>query len=134
MPTADGFAEPAEVATFAEQLADNFLECRLLQHNWRPFTARWNSGAYDVVHRCNRCYTRRVQVINARGFVIKSHYEYAEGYQHEGLGRIVGDGRAALRLESVQRVVAITNERDEAKEARKSARTSKSASPRLRSA
>jgi hypothetical protein len=105
---ATDYADPAEVADLAAGMKQTHLECRTWNHIWRPNTAalattqRW----YDVTMRCVRCRSLRVQTWSLSGTVVTSHYEYAEGYLNKGLGRIVGDGRDALRLEIVQRAVA----------------------------
>ncbi len=106
-PTVE-FADPGEVADFAAGLEVDWLFCRTYQHNWKPWTARWSDheSCYQVSIRCNRCGTKRVQKMSDRGAVLSSHYEYPEGYLHEGMGRIAGEARDMLRLESVTRVVA----------------------------
>jgi hypothetical protein len=100
-------ADPDEVKTFAAGLSDEYLECRTLSHNWRPFQAEWkrDEGAYLVVYLCHRCNTTRNQWLDRWGDVVKGNYEYDEGYQHKGMGRIVGRGRSALRLESLTRIM-----------------------------
>ena len=42
-----------------------------------------------------------------------SNYDYADGYQRKGFGRITGDGRDALRLESIVRQVGDRSEIEE---------------------
>lgn len=99
------FADPSDVRDFAVGLSPTHLQCRELGHNWRPYTAQWKprDRCFDRVLRCTRCKTQRVQVLNRFGAIVSSHYVYADGYQAKGLGRIVGDGRDALRLEELQR-------------------------------
>lgn len=101
------YAQLSEVANFAEALPEKFLHCRELGHNWRPFSAgRYKDGGFERILRCSRCRTRRVQEITSRGVVMVNRYEYPEGYQAEkGMGRIVGEGRGLLRLESIKRIV-----------------------------
>ena len=95
-----------EVAEFAEGLKESYLFCRELGHNWRPYSAgRYKDGGFERVLRCVRCKTRRVQEINSRGVVLVNKYIHPEGYLHKGLGRIYGEGRGILRLESIKRVV-----------------------------
>lgn len=120
------FADPQEVAEFAADLEEDWLYCRTYQHNWKPWTASWSSelGCYEVSIRCNRCHTRRVQTMSDKGTVLSSHYEYPEGYLHAGMGRIAGEARDRLRLESVTRVVANTEKR---KERRRSTKQRKAA-------
>lgn len=99
-------AQPDAVKEFAEGLNDGFLFCREMGHNWRPWSAgRHEDGGFERILRCNRCKTRRYQQINVYGTILSGRYEYPEGYQSKGLGRIVGDGRGALRLVSIARAI-----------------------------
>lgn len=112
-PPSPEFADPQEVADFAAGLESEWLFCRTYQHNWKPWSAHWSDheGCYDVKIRCNRCTTKRVQKMSDKGTVLSSHYEYPEGYLHAGMGRIAGESRDVLRLESVTRVLTKQEER-----------------------
>lgn len=100
-------ANVADVAEFAEALPEKFLYCREMGHNWRPYTAgRFKDGGFERVLRCVRCRTRRVQVISSKGVVLRNQYVHPDGYLSQGIGRIVGEGRGVLRLESIKRIVA----------------------------
>lgn len=104
-------ADLDEVREFAQHLPERFLHCREMGHNWRPYSAgRWEDGGFERVIRCTRCKTKRFQGIDSRGLIVSSHYEHPEGYLSNGLGRIVGDGRGALRLESIKRIVSKAEE------------------------
>lgn len=103
----DGYADADEVADFARGLLISWLLCRELGHNWRPWNAYAIDGGYERALRCTRCKTERWETLTSTGAKMSSRYVYPDGYLHEGLGRIVGDGRDALRLESLTR--AITN-------------------------
>jgi hypothetical protein len=108
--TTEGYADRSEVASFAQELSVNHLHCRELGHLWRPWVAQWaqEHEGYERALRCTRCRTERWQIISASGAVVSSHYVYPEGYIHLGLGRIVGEGRDALRLESLTRALTDT--------------------------
>lgn len=97
-----------EIAEFAQGLPEKFLYCREMGHNWRPYTAgRFKDGGYERTLRCSRCRTQRVQEISARGVVLRNNYVHPDGYlSPAGMGRIVGEGRGALRLESIKRIVS----------------------------
>lgn len=97
-----------EIAAFAAELPEKFLLCRELGHLWRPYDAHWDTehNCYVRVLRCTRCYTRRHQNLSSLGGVLASHYEYVDGYQSKGLGRIEKEGRDRLRLESITRTIA----------------------------
>jgi hypothetical protein len=101
------YADPADVASWAGGLSESFLMCREIGHSWRPFSAHWiaEDDCFDRTLRCTRCKTKRVQMLSAHGAIVSSQYIYPDGYQSNGMGRIVGDGRDALRLESLQRLV-----------------------------
>lgn len=106
-------ADLDEVIAFAHGLPERFLYCREMGHNWRPFSAgRHKDGGFERVLRCTRCKTKRFQGIDSRGLILASRYEHPDGYLTEGLGRIVGEGRGALRLESIKRIVAKNIEED----------------------
>lgn len=101
------YAHPDDVRDWAEGLKESYLQCRELGHNWRPHTARWSSEfeGFERRLRCTRCRTVREQVLSAHGAVVTNQYLYPDGYQTHGMGRVVGDGRDALRLESIQRAL-----------------------------
>lgn len=101
-------ADPSAVSSWSHHLPDDFLLCRDLGHLWRPFTARYNPEvhAYERTMRCGRCKTDREQTLSLRGEVLRGHYTYTEGYQAPaGQGRLTGDARGALRIESVTRLI-----------------------------
>jgi len=102
-PEAPLYAEVEEVKEFAEGLPANFLECRELGHNWKPYTGSYVEGGIHRILRCPRCRTERHQEISLGGTIINSKYIHPDGYLHKGMGRIVGDGRDALRVESLTR-------------------------------
>ena len=97
-----------DVGTWAHALTDAALLCRDVGHYWRPFTASWEpaSRSYYRVLRCGRCKTERHQLLDSRGHPVSGHYVYPEGYlAPAGMGRLVGDERDTLRLESLVRVM-----------------------------
>ena len=101
-------ADPAAVGRWAHQLVDEFLLCRDIGHLWRPFTARYDQqhNAYDRTLRCARCTTERRQSLSLSGEVLSGSYVYAEGYvAPAGQGRLSGNARGALRIESVLRLI-----------------------------
>lgn len=99
------YADPDDVEEFAEGLKDSWLHCREMNHNWRPHDVGSHpEGGWERTLRCVRCKTRRIQHLDTRGMVVSSRYEYPKGYQTEGLGRIVGEARGILRIESIKRL------------------------------
>jgi len=86
-------------------MGTDHLQCRDFGHSWRPRTARWieTEKCYETELRCQRCTSIRLRYLSARGDIISSRYQYADGYTVKGLGRLTGDDRAQIRLESVLR-------------------------------
>lgn len=109
-----GSADPQAVADWSSDLPDSYILCRDMGHTWRPFRAVYNSeyNCYDRTLRCGRCKTERSQSISTDGLILSGTYDYPDGYQAPaGTGRIDGNGRGALRLESTLRVIG-KDERD----------------------
>lgn len=106
----------SDVQDFAAGLSISHLHCRELGHNWRPWVARWDGehNAYERALRCTRCKTQRWETIGSTGAKLGAHYKYPDGYTAQpGMGRIVGEGRDALRLESLGRaLVTLDNSQD----------------------
>jgi len=102
-----GYAGTSEVERFAATLKTAHLECRELGHIWKPYTARFvpDQKCYERTLRCSRCLSERQELLDAWGGKLSNHYRYSDGYQHKGRGRIMGEGRDVLRLESVTRFI-----------------------------
>jgi len=107
-PTPSLGADRQEVEAFAKGLKEAFLHCREMGHAWRPWAAEWDAehNSYRRGLRCPRCKTKRWQYMGLTGAVLGTQYEYPEGYTAEGIGRIMGEGRDALRLESLTRALS----------------------------
>jgi hypothetical protein len=105
------YADRAAAEELARELPDTYLMCRELMHSWKPRSAGWLAGerVFERVVRCSRCKTEKHQTLSSSGEVLSSHYVYPDGYLAKNLGRIVGDGRDALRLEAVNRLVGRTD-------------------------
>lgn len=110
----ESHADRHDVEDFAATLSVSHLHCREMGHTWRPWVARYDAEhhAYERALRCTRCKTERWQTLGLSGAVLGSVYKYPDGYTCE-LGRIVGEGRDALRLESMTRALRLV-ETDEA--------------------
>lgn len=96
------------VETFASKLTAKQLACRELGHRWAPSTvtvlaSRGRVGGYERVMRCPSCGSRRKQLLDSRGLVLRNGYDYAEGYLADHVQR--GFGREAFRLEALSRWV-----------------------------
>jgi hypothetical protein len=87
-------------------MPDEYVQCRDWGHNWAPYTARpADYGCFESVIRCTRCKTKRTRTIGPRGAVLRSDYDYADGYLVAGMGRLTGSDRDMLRLASVLRLI-----------------------------
>ena len=84
------------------------LQCRDFGHSWRPFSAWFHQEHKEFVQtlRCQRCTSTRTRYLSARGAIIQSSYDYADGYtMPRGLGRMTGEDRDHIRLQSVLRTM-----------------------------
>lgn len=106
------YAKPRDVRAFAEGLMRQQLLCRTYGHSFNPFTVTKGraegrpSVFYEQVLRC-KCKVKRRLLLTRTGAVVSSTYDYSEapGYLTAGIGRVVGEGRDVLRLESVTRLI-----------------------------
>jgi hypothetical protein len=96
-----------DLDTALHDMRTAYLQCRDFGHAWRPFTARWvpDQRSYHTQLRCTRCRTVRTRYISRNGEQVSKGYVYPDGYQLKGVGRITGEDRDHLRLESVLRVL-----------------------------
>jgi hypothetical protein len=108
------YASRETVEEFAAHLSISFLQCRELGHVWKPWTARRDEehNTFERSLRCPRCKTKRHETLSMRGAKLRSYYEYPEGYTTDGLGRIVGEGRDALRVESLIRTLTSVQQKE----------------------
>lgn len=100
-----------DVRRAAEGWDEDQLECRMNRHTWSPSQARHDRtvNLIKVVQICHRCDSQRHQEIHgSTGALFSQWYVYGEGYLTKGIGRISGDGRDTLRLETVMRTFKIT--------------------------
>lgn len=104
-----GEATPEQVVELAAEWPAAYVECRIDKHEWRPSTARHYPGFryFHVVKVCHRCRTEKHQEIGEAGQLYASSYRYPTGYLTNGRGRIIGDSRDALRLESIKRMFKV---------------------------
>lgn len=107
MATSKTVEEAFDVEGTIADMPDRFIQCRDFQHSWRPHGASLDTAArcYDVQLKCTRCKAIRNRIIGLDGEVLRSNYDYPDGYLIKGLGRITGGGRNMLRLESIRRVL-----------------------------
>jgi hypothetical protein len=114
--TAGRYATPREVERQAAKWSEDFLECRLYGHHWRPASARFHDTYryWRIVQVCPRCTSERVAELDGNGHVTSQAIHYADGYLTDGIGRIVGSSRDTLRLATIQRIYDVTKTRKQA--------------------
>lgn len=100
------FAARADVELFAAELPGEFVVCRALRHNWKPARATRHSWGFEVTEVCSRCTTERHREVTARGEVQSNSYTYPDGYLSKAIGRLDGEGFAAMRVEALTRLTA----------------------------
>lgn len=105
-PPAYKVADVAEVEAAAEALKDGFLHCRDFGHNWKIGSMVRVGAVYDQWLFCRSCKTNRRRQLSGNGDIMDSSYQYQEGYQLKGMGRMLSDGRSALRRETLNRQIA----------------------------
>jgi len=99
-------ASERDVAEWAADLPDEYLECRDYGHNWKPWAVRFDEehNAYVRVARCGRCKSTRPEWMGMGGSRDRTSIAYRDGYlAPAGTGRLVMKDKDALRLESVTR-------------------------------
>jgi hypothetical protein len=140
MKTMSPRAEDLDIDNAIHGMPSEFIQCRDFGHLWRPRVATWiaEKDHYETELKCQRCKTVRLRYIGPRGELLKSGYDYSDGYVVKGMGRLDGEERDLLRLESVLRVLPVEQQQTPAapsapvKKAvpRKAAATARKAAPR----
>jgi len=95
-----------DVAEWAADLPDEYLECRDYGHKFKPWAIRFDEehNAYVRVARCASCKSTRPEWLGLGGSRDKANISYRDGYlAPAGSGRLRMEERNQLRLESVTR-------------------------------
>lgn len=104
------FADVETAVEAAEDMPDEYLECRDMGHQWAKHGGRVYTTHIDKTLRCPRCHTMRVFVLTPLGGIVSSHYDYSEAPNYlmpKGTGRIGGDAKDALRLVATYRELGV---------------------------
>jgi len=99
-------ASKRDVADWAAELPDEYLECRDYGHKFKPWAIRFDDehNAYVRVARCASCKSTRPEWLGLGGAREKANISYRDGYlAPAGSGRLVMEDRNALRMESITR-------------------------------
>lgn len=105
-------ARPDVVASIATDWSDEYIECRVDRHDFRPLDASYDpeEQTFTRVRRCRRCHADQGQLWSARsGEVLRRWMDYsgAEGYLlPPGTGVVTASSRNAIRLEMFHRLVS----------------------------
>lgn len=110
-PKAPKVASREDVKHLAEELSEAYLHCRDYGHQWRMANAERKGRTRTRTMFCPSCKYNKYQTFDSRGVLIEQKHDYPEGYLIKGLGRIVGDTKGLIRLESIDRMI----EKSEAK-------------------
>lgn len=94
-------------ADFVAGLSARHLHCRELGHTWKPLTVSFDKTArvFDRRIRCSVCRSERKMLIDTRGDVIASSYDYSAGYLAENVER-GALSRRDYRLEAITRLLS----------------------------
>lgn len=93
-----------ELKEWQEGLPETQAMCRDLQHNWFYQSVERSHDGYIRQLGCITCGTLKLQHLDRSGYIIKSSYEYPEGYvRPQGAGRVTQEENAAMRLYSLKK-------------------------------
>lgn len=101
-------ASPKEVRSAVDHLTEEFLRCRDIGHVWVQYKVKRVRGGYERSLYCRSCKASKHQFVSGRGEILASSYVYSDGYQFKGIGRVQSEGKAVLRLESLDRTIKLT--------------------------
>lgn len=87
------------------QMQTAHVICRDLTHAWEPYTVEAQRGGFKRVIRCPRCDTRRTDILDRRGKILRRSYAYPDHYLVNGVGRLIGDTKNTMRLEALKRLL-----------------------------
>lgn len=96
-----------EVIAEVQELKESFLICRDLGHAWKsngPITEeQFENGKFFLrVLTCRSCKTKRMDVLNRHGEVVKRQYRHAKNYLIPGGGHLT-NRRSYFRHEILKR-------------------------------
>jgi len=93
---------PVSLADEVQRWTDEQLQCRTLQHAWKPQSATYSKRYryYATTYGCMRCGTLKHQELDSSGYIVASWYTYSEGYL-SGAGFLSADARAQIRVASL---------------------------------
>lgn len=69
----------------AKSIDTENLQCRTFGHAWQPVVTTRNTDAttrWEVLLRCSRCQTERMDLVDSQGRLAGRAYRYSERYGH----------------------------------------------------
>lgn len=89
---------------FAQSSESIFLDCRDLGHYWVPEVVEQVARTYVETLACGRCDASKRRILDRFGYRLRGeHRTYPQGYLAQGLALTHQSGRAAVRMERMQR-------------------------------
>lgn len=109
---AQKWATREQVEEAAAEWEDAVIMCRASGHSWQPSTVTHDRHGYTITQACLRpgrirCGCTRTRNMTERGYYTKWKPYYPPGYLLVGMGRIDGEGRAALALASIRHLSVV---------------------------
>lgn len=92
----------AELKKWQENLPFEQTTCRDIHHAWVYQSVKRVSDGFTRRLACVTCGSFKLQHLDKSGYIVKSTYEYPEGYiRPAGSGRITADENAIMRILSI---------------------------------
>lgn len=95
-----GYATPRAVRKAALSMDEQHLHCRDYGHSWQPYSVAEEGRGFVRELICS-CEAIRKDRLDRRGGVVSSGIDYPEGYLLKGLGRVTGETKGIIRLQSI---------------------------------
>lgn len=107
-PTSSAKAKPKaskkDIKEWQESLSDIATQCRDLKHNWFYQSAERSADGFIRQLGCITCGAFKLQHLDRSGYILKTSYEYPEGYvRPAGAGRVTQEENAQMRLLAVKK-------------------------------
>ena len=93
-----------EIREWQENLPETSIMCRDLKHNWFYQSAERTGEGFIRQLGCITCGAFKLQHLDRSGYIMKTSYEYPDGYvRPQGAGRVTAEENAMLRLQAVKK-------------------------------
>lgn len=93
-----------ELREWQESLSETASMCRDLQHNWFYQSVERSADGFIRQLGCITCGAFKLQHLDRSGYILKTSYEYPDGYvRPAGAGRVTQEENAQMRLLSLKK-------------------------------